>query len=215
MRNLITHISMRITQSRARRLSGGKFPTRSQNDPDCARRRVSPPLNHTEEMLSQTSEHAIRAILYLAQQPKETRVPAEAIARALEAPANYLAKTLNVLAKQGILGSARGPAGGYWLEEGAEEIALGSIIRFFDGPQRRVCILGDQPCNDVEPCELHFRWRSIASDEVALETTTIGEFLGAERLHGGNGCPPHPSQPRDPPAESGEDEAAEPLHATA
>jgi Rrf2 family transcriptional regulator, iron-sulfur cluster assembly transcription factor len=165
-------------------------------------------------MLSQTSEHAIRAILYLAQQPRGTRVPAEAIARALEAPANYLSKTLNILSKQGILGSARGPAGGYWLEEGADEVTFGSVIRFFDGPQRRVCILGDQPCNDEAPCELHFRWRGISGDEVALEMTSIADFLGAERLHGGENGPPHPSQPRDPPAESSEDEAP-PLHATA
>ena len=34
-------------------------------------------------MLSQTSEHAIRALLYLAQRPTGEAVPAERIARAL------------------------------------------------------------------------------------------------------------------------------------
>jgi len=150
-------------------------------------------------MLSQTSEHALRALIFLAQQPPGTRVSAEAIARALEAPPNYLAKTLNVLAKQGILGSARGPTGGFWLEEGGEEVSLGAVVRVFDGPARRVCILGEQDCNDAEPCALHFRWRTVVSDDVLLETTTIGEMLGAERLRGGEAIPPHPSLARDPP----------------
>jgi Rrf2 family transcriptional regulator, iron-sulfur cluster assembly transcription factor len=49
-------------------------------------------------MLSQTSEHALRAALYLAQQPAGTLATADAIAGALGAPRNYMAKTLNALA---------------------------------------------------------------------------------------------------------------------
>ena len=52
-------------------------------------------------MLSQTSEHAIRALLYLAQQPAGEPVPADRIARALGAPGNYLGKTLQLLARRG------------------------------------------------------------------------------------------------------------------
>ena len=65
-------------------------------------------------MLSQTSEHAIRAVLFLAQQHGEP-VSADRVAGALGAPANYLGKTLNMLARRGLLASSRGPAGGFRL----------------------------------------------------------------------------------------------------
>jgi Rrf2 family protein len=150
-------------------------------------------------MLSQTAEHAIRAILYLAQQPDGVRVPADSIARALEAPANYMAKTLNILAKHGILGSARGASGGFWLEPSARDLSLGAVVRVFDGPQRQVCILGGQPCNGDSPCSLHFKWREIVADAAAMERTTIGEFVGVDSLRVGGSRNHPPSLARDPP----------------
>jgi hypothetical protein len=60
-------------------------------------------------MLSQTAEHAIRAVLFLAQRAPGEPVAPDAIADALGAPRNYLAKTLNALARQGIVSSMRGP----------------------------------------------------------------------------------------------------------
>ncbi len=58
-------------------------------------------------MLSATAEHALRAVLYLAQTPEATVVPADKIAETLGAPRNYLAKTLNVRAKAGVVRSSR------------------------------------------------------------------------------------------------------------
>ena len=79
-------------------------------------------------MLNQTTEHAIRALLYLAQRPAGEAVPAERIARALGAPANYLGKTLSALARHGLVSSTRGPAGGFRLRPAADEIALARVV---------------------------------------------------------------------------------------
>ena len=53
-------------------------------------------------MLSNTADYALRAILVLARassEPRATALRADEIARAIGAPRNYLATTLNALAK--------------------------------------------------------------------------------------------------------------------
>jgi Rrf2 family protein len=147
--------------------------------------------------LSQTSEHALRAVLYLAQKSLDRRVPADEIARALDAPANYLSKTLNVLVKQGLLGSVRGPHGGYWLRVPAESITVARLIRIFDTPRTNgVCLMGGRQCRDETPCAAHLRWKAVANDIRALERTSIAHLLGDDAQEGAE----TPSLPRDPPA---------------
>src|SRR6476659_8558089 len=104
-------------------------------------------------MLSQTSEHAIRALLFLAQRPAGEAVPATRIATALGAPANYLAKTLNALARTGMVASTRGPFGGFRLARPADRITLAEVDDSF-GELRpaATCLLGGRPCDACAPC---------------------------------------------------------------
>ena len=57
-------------------------------------------------ILSQTAEHALRAVLYLAQREDEL-VRVGDIAEALSIPRNYLSKILHLLAREGVLASTR------------------------------------------------------------------------------------------------------------
>ncbi|HEX8275468.1 MAG TPA: Rrf2 family transcriptional regulator [Longimicrobiaceae bacterium] len=131
-------------------------------------------------MLSQTAEHALRAVLYLAQRAPGESVAADAIADALGAPRNYLSKTLNALARQGIVSSMRGPTGGFRLAVGAERLTLEEVVRAFDEPRERgACLLGGRPCRDEHPCEAHFRWKAVARDVwEPLRRTTVADLLG-------------------------------------
>lgn len=130
-------------------------------------------------MLSQTSEHAIRALLYLAQRPAGEAVPAERIARALGAPANYLAKTLNALAKHGLVSSTRGPAGGFCLRGPASEITLAEVVEAFgEHRAQATCMLGDRPCSAQSPCAAHVRWTAVqGAMQAPLRTTSIADLL--------------------------------------
>ena len=134
-------------------------------------------------MLSQTSEHAIRALLLLAQRPGEA-VPATRIAAALGAPANYLAKTLNALARTGMVASTRGPAGGFRLARPADRITLAEVDESF-GEIRpaATCLLGDRPCDARAPCAAHARW-SVVRDQLRapLRATTIADLLDSHTL---------------------------------
>lgn len=133
-------------------------------------------------MLSQTAEHALRAVLFLAGQPEGERVSAERIAEAIEAPRNYLGKTLAVLARAGMVTSARGPRGGFRLEVSASDLTLARVIGAFDeSASRGVCLMGGRRCGEVAPCHAHESWKEVRTRSRApLEATTIADLLGGK-----------------------------------
>jgi Rrf2 family protein len=130
-------------------------------------------------VISQTAEHALRAVLYLARQPNGARVPAEVIAEALSAPRNYLSKTLGVLAKAGVITSARGPHGGFRLEVPAAELSLARVVGPFREPTgSSACLVGGR-CDARRPCQAHERWAAVQADLLApMERTMIADLLG-------------------------------------
>lgn len=133
-------------------------------------------------MLNQTAEHALRAILFLARTDGNEAVPAERIAEALGAPGNYLGKTLNTLAKRGLLASARGPAGGFRLLRDADELTVAEVVAAVsDGPRQSTrCLLGNQPCHAETPCAAHVRWSAVREELWwPLRRTTIADLLGS------------------------------------
>ena len=56
-------------------------------------------------MISQTAEYALRAIVYLADNPTDAQT-AEAIAKGTKVPVGYLAKIMQGLARSGLVTSA-------------------------------------------------------------------------------------------------------------
>ncbi|HEX6135431.1 MAG TPA: Rrf2 family transcriptional regulator [Longimicrobiales bacterium] len=130
-------------------------------------------------MLSQTAEYALRAVLYLARGPKRKAIPADAIARALGAPANYLAKTLNVMARAGIVAGLRGPTGGFVLLRDPAELTIAEVIGTFDEPVAEpMCLLGGRPCDPTQPCEAHRHWTGVlAAMRAPLTATTVADLL--------------------------------------
>jgi Rrf2 family protein len=129
-------------------------------------------------MLSSTSEYALRAILFLARQGDRTLGAGE-IARATAAPRNYMAKTLNALAKAGIVTSARGPQGGFTLACAPETLTLARVIDCFEEPRpQHHCLLGTGPCDPLHPCAAHDRWVGIRSArQTSLADTTVAQLL--------------------------------------
>ena len=130
-------------------------------------------------MLSSTSDYALRAILVLAQAQQRRPMRADEIARATGSPANYLAKTLNALAKAGLVSSARGPQGGFTLVVPPEQLSLARIVDCFDEvrPSTR-CLLGNRPCDTLHPCRAHDRWTAVQRARRApLAETTVADLL--------------------------------------
>jgi Rrf2 family protein len=134
-------------------------------------------------MVSTTAEHAIRAVLFMAGHAEEGPQPASRIASALDLPANYLAKTLNRLAKAGVVESTRGVAGGFTLAAPADELTLADVVGAFDQPRpQRVCMLGGRPCDPDSPCTAHDRWTRLARDGFeGFRRTTVSQLLGGDQ----------------------------------
>jgi Rrf2 family protein len=130
-------------------------------------------------MLSATAEHAVRAVLLLARHDGAKALSADAIAAELGAPRNYLAKTLNALAKAGIVHSARGAAGGFTLAIPPDSLTLARIIAPFDDHARTpACMLRNRACDAQHPCAVHARWNAIVGHAAArFEQTTIAQLL--------------------------------------
>lgn len=123
----------------------------------------------------------MRAVLYLGRDYGRRTFPADEVADAIGAPRNYLSKTLNTLAKAGLVTSSRGRNGGFSLAIPPEALTLSRVIAVFDDdePPAARCLLGDRPCNAAVPCAAHKRWMTItAASRRALWTTTVADLLG-------------------------------------
>ncbi|WP_158508898.1 RrF2 family transcriptional regulator [Gemmatirosa kalamazoonensis] len=130
-------------------------------------------------MLSNTAEYALRAVLHLAGRPTGAWTHVSELARTTGVPRNYLSKTLNQLARAGVLRSTRGPSGGFRLAGPASELTLDRVVAPFMGLDTARCLLHDHPCGDAHACEAHTRWAPVARQVHAFfGATTVADLTG-------------------------------------
>ena len=134
-------------------------------------------------MLNQTSEYALRAMVYMTRKNEPGYAGVKDIAAATGVPANYLAKILQQLAKSGILESQKGFGGGFRIAQQLDKIKLLAIVDPLENISKfHRCVLGQRECNDAVACPLHDAWKRICNDYLgALENTTlqdIADFRG-------------------------------------
>jgi|TARA_B100001971_G_C18226444_1_gene560791 Rrf2 family protein len=130
-------------------------------------------------MLSSTSEYAIRAATYIAQQDEKGPVSAKDIAGAVDVPVKYLQQILKSMVKCGILSSTRGVGGGFNMKRSAKQVLLGDIVTLFDDVARQmVCPFGDEEnCGSFNSCAIHDRWVTIVNPyRELLEETTLDDL---------------------------------------
>jgi Rrf2 family protein len=128
--------------------------------------------------MSRTAEHAVRALLYLAQRYPDS-AKASDIAADLGAPSNYMSKTLHSLAGARIVASRRGPTGGFRLAVPADELTLARIIEAVDDPAPKdMCLVDNTRCSDRSPCRLHAPWKEVSNAVWGpLRGTTLADLL--------------------------------------
>ena len=108
-------------------------------------------------MLSKSSKYAVRAVLYITcSSSKEKKIGTKEIADTLDIPAPFLAKTLQLLSKNKIISSVKGPHGGFYLTKDNQEKSIFDIIDCIDGQHIfEECFLGYPECSDIAPCVVH------------------------------------------------------------
>ena len=110
-------------------------------------------------MLSNTAKYAIRSVIYLSLFASESKKAGiKEISEKLKMPAPFLGKILQVLARQKILISTKGPNGGFALGKPAVDITLMDIVKIVDGEDAfDTCIIRTERCSTDQPCSLHNR----------------------------------------------------------
>jgi Rrf2 family protein len=135
-------------------------------------------------MLSVTTEHALRALVGLAQMPPEKPLLGRDLAARAGIPANYLAKILLTLRNGGMVETARGQGGGYRLAKRPDQIVLVDVVDLFEGIHGRPgCFLGEShDCSDREACSAHQAWNEVRQVYLKFLTTNTIADIGRARV---------------------------------
>ncbi len=83
--------------------------------------------------LSTRSTYGLRALVELALAGGRTPVSAALIAKRQDLSVAYLEQLLHRLKKQGVVGSVRGPRGGYVLAKDPSRITMSEVVQVLDG----------------------------------------------------------------------------------
>jgi len=120
-------------------------------------------------ILSKSCEYAIRATVYVAHKSrKNEKAGIIEVAKAIGSPMHFTGKILQTLVRKKILSSAKGPNGGFYLENG-QSLFLIDIIRAIDGNGLFTsCVLGLERCSENQPCPMHEQVKPIR-DQLMIE----------------------------------------------
>lgn len=131
-------------------------------------------------MLPKTSEYALRAAVWLGNDPEGTE-SADELAKVTKVPRRYLHKVLQDLVRAGIVRSQPGPGGGYGLAKKPSEISILDVVNAVAPLERiRKCPLGLK--SHTRLCPLHKELDEVyATIEVSLARVTIAQLQKSTR----------------------------------
>ena len=108
-------------------------------------------------MLSHTCKTAVRAVIFLASKTDpEERSGILEIADIIDASEHTVGKLLQVLVKNGVINSVKGPSGGFYISASQKRLPIINIIEAIDGKELfKECGLGLAKCSSRHPCPIH------------------------------------------------------------
>lgn len=121
----------------------------------------------------------MRAVFFIAHKTAAGgRVGIKEITVGIDSPEHFLAKILQDLSRKGIVQSAKGPNGGFYMDMVNLKRPLSHIVEAVDGSGLFTgCGLGLEYCSEENPCPLHHEFKSIrARIQDMLQNTTIEDF---------------------------------------
>ena len=131
-------------------------------------------------MFSKTCEYAIRALIFIAQKSKDgSRISIKDISSGIDSPEYFIAKILQDLSRKGFVQSAKGPNGGFYMDDANLEQSVADIVREIDGDKLfSGCGLGLKECSEDHPCPIHNDFKHIRQKiKTMLEESRIQLFV--------------------------------------
>ena len=132
-------------------------------------------------MVSQKCQYGLRALFELARRSGQGPVRISDLASSQAIPAKFLELILCQLKQGGFVDSHRGRRGGYVLVKSSDELAVGDVIRFIDGPVGPVrCISAGQAggCPLYGHCAFIGMWSRVRDAMTNVcDQTTFGDLI--------------------------------------
>ncbi len=131
-------------------------------------------------MFSKTCEYAIRALIFIAQKSTDrSRISIKDISSGIDSPEYFIAKILQDLSRKGFVQSAKGPNGGFYMDDANLEQSVADIVREIDGDKLfSGCGLGLKECSEDHPCPIHNDFKHIRQEiKTMLEESRIQLFV--------------------------------------
>lgn len=120
-------------------------------------------------IITRATEYAIRALFYMAKQPRGEVVLKKDICKSQEITPAFLTKILQPLIRKGIVGSQRGVGGGFYLLKDPAEVTLLDVIEAEEGPlYLNQCLAPEGSCQRDVFCPMHGAWREIRGEMMAV-----------------------------------------------
>jgi Rrf2 family protein len=128
--------------------------------------------------LTRAADYALRALIFLAQQPEGHRAPLGELSRATGTPESFLSKVLQSLVRTGFVTSRRGQAGGFTLLPRGRDASIAAVIESIDGPcSLNLCLSNGVSCDRRSHCPAHPIWAEAQNAMMqVLCTHSIGEL---------------------------------------
>lgn len=114
--------------------------------------------------ISRKADYAVRTVLCLAKN-KEKTMKVHEISQKMKIPRSFLAKILQVLAKNKLVQSVKGIRGGFKLNKKPDKITLLEVLEIIDGPiALNQCAVDRRVCSLINRCSVHPVWVQLRKD---------------------------------------------------
>ncbi|HEX2534544.1 MAG TPA: Rrf2 family transcriptional regulator [Chitinophagaceae bacterium] len=136
-------------------------------------------------MLSTSCKYALRACVFLAARSSgKSRYGIREIAAEIEANEHTAGKILQQLVREGLIHSAKGPGGGFFMDAQAP-VSLLRIVQVVDGTELFTqCGLGLKQCSEQRPCPIHDQYKEAREALLRQFSTLTVQDLAADYVQG-------------------------------
>lgn len=135
--------------------------------------------------ISHKTDYSLKIILHLSGCYPESSAHIQQIADAQDIPKKFLEQILLLLKKGGFVASKQGPQGGYFLTKAPEEITVGDVIRFVEGPIQPIsCIApgAEESCSFASVCVFRDIWKDVETAIAnVIDTVSFRDLVEREK----------------------------------
>lgn len=131
--------------------------------------------------ISYKCDYALKTLLELALHYNKGVLSINGLAKCGDIPVKFLEQVLLILKKGGFVESKRGISGGYLLAKPPEDITIGEVIRFVEGPVEPIACINKNlydNCKDFRFCVFRDIWDQVyTATSLVIDTITFAELV--------------------------------------